>query len=378
MINFAMHCHLLLPDLFWPEPSAADVYNGLEIPALERLLAKGRQRAEGRQHAEDRQQTEDRQQADESPQAEAGEDISIAAEDWLCARFGLDPQAGWPIAPCSLLADGGEPGTHYWLRADPVHLRLEGGRLMLADSGVFSVSQQEAEGYADSLNAHFSGAGLVFYPLRPDRWYLRVAQAPALQTTPLAQAAGRSVDPLLPRGADAALWHARLNEIQMLLHGHALNQQREDAGALAINSLWLWGGGSLPKGLPAAFNAVWSRDSFAAGLAQAARVASRQLPGDAPELLRAGAGSGVHLVVLDQLRVAARYGDAHGWREGLLQLERDWFVPLLDALRRERIGMLSLHGLGPAGALSSEVTRGDLNRFWRRAKPLANYVGGIF
>ena len=349
MINFHMHCHLLLPDLFWPEPGKRDIYRGITTPALERLLAKGRQHTEA--------------------------EVTASAEAWLCHRFDLDPQGEIPAAPYCLLADGGVPGEHYWLRADPVHLRLEGGRLVLADSGAFPLSQQEAENLTDSLNAHFARDGLEFYPLRPDRWYLRVAQAPALETTPLAQAAGRSIDALLPRGADAATWQARLNEIQMLLHGHALNEQREAAGELAINSVWLWGGG-MSGSLAAAFNAVWSRDPFAAGLARAARIAARELPGDAAELLRSGTGAdtGVNLILLDRLRAPAQYGDAHGWREALQQLEHDWFAPLLDALRQERIGMLSLHALGPAGALSVEVTRGDLRRFWRRVKPLADYA----
>jgi len=350
MINFGMHCHLLLPDLFWPERDFADIYRGLETPALERLLARGRRHA-----------------AAEPPAA-------ASAEAWLSERFGVDKQGDWPAAPYCLLADGGEPGPHHWLRADPVHLELEGGQLLLADSGVFPISQQEAESLADSLNAHFSGDGLVFYPLRPDRWYLRVERSPALETTALSEAAGRSIDALLPRGDDAPYWRARLNDIQMLLHGHAVNEERESAGKLPINSVWLWGGGKLQEAVPAPFNAVWSRDPFAAGLAQAARVVARDLPGDAEDFLRACAGAGVDLILLDRLRAPAQYGDAQGWREGLQQLERDWFAPLLDALRQERIGMLSLHAPGPAGTLSLEATRGDLRRFWRRVKPLADYA----
>jgi len=350
MINFAMHCHLLLPDLFWPERDFPDIYRGLAAPALERLLAKGRR------HAAD---------------SRAG---ANSAEEWLCERFDVERQGDLPAAPFCLLADGGEPGTHHWLRADPVHLRLEGNRLMLADSGTFSVSQQEAESLAASLNAHFSGDGLVFYPLRPDRWYLRVVRVPALETTPLEQATGRSIDSMLPRGADSPAWRAHLNDIQMLLHSHAVNEKRESAGELPINSVWLWGGGRLPDTVPAPFNAVWSRDVFAAGLAQAARIAARKLPGDAAELLRAGASEGVNLIVLDQLRAPAQYGDAQGWRAGLAQLERDWFAPLLEALQQQRIGMLSLHALGPAGARSVEITRGDLRRFWRRVKPLAHHA----
>jgi hypothetical protein len=350
MINFGMHCHLLLPDLLWPERDFPDIYRGLELPALQRLLARGRRHGGG------------------------GPADTESAEAWLCQRFAVDKQGDWPAAPYCLLADGGEPGKHYWLRADPVHLKLEGGRLVLAGGGVFSISQQEAESLADSLNAHFSGDGLVFYPLRPDRWYLRVERVPALETTALSEAAGSSIDALLPRGTDAPAWRARLNEMQMLLHGHAVNDARENAGALPINSVWLWGGGSIANTVTAPCNTVWSGDPFAAGLAMAARLAARALPADAAELMRAGAGTGVNLILLDRLRAPAQYGDAHGWREGLQQLERDWFAPLLEALRQERIGMLSLHAPGPAGGLSVEVTRGDLRRFWRRVKPLADYA----
>ncbi|MBK5104299.1 MAG: regulator [Burkholderiales bacterium] len=350
MINSDMHCHLLLPDLFWPERDFPGIYRELGTPALEQLLAKGRLRVEA-----------------DPAEAET-------CEAWLCRRFGADRQGDCPVAPYSLLADGGEPGSYFWLRADPVHLKLEGNRLVLADSARFALSQLEAETLADSLNAHFSGDGLMFLPLRPDRWYLRLAQAPSLETTALAYAAGRSVDDLLPRGGDATSWRARLNEVQMLLHGHAVNAAREAAGELPINSIWLWGGGTLPEAAPVPFNSVWSGNPLAAGLAQAARIAARKLPVDAAELLHNGAATGVNLILLEDLREAAQYGDAHAWRTGLARLERDWFAPLLGELRQERIGMLSLHGLGPALALSVETTRGDLRRFWRRVKPLQDYA----
>ena len=341
-----MHCRLLVPDLFWPDRDFPDVYRELDTPALAQLLGKGR-----RQHAD-----------------------TTSVEAWLCEQFSVERQQDWPVAPYSLLADGGDPGAHHWLRADPVHLKLEGGRLMLADSGTFSISQHEAERLTDSLNAHFCADGVTFYPLRPDRWYLRCETAPALETTELAAAAGRSIDALLPRGGDAQTWRTRLNDVQMLLHGHAVNDERESAGKLPVNSVWLWGGGSMQERVSAPFNALWSRDAFAAGLAQAARIAARNLPGDAADFLRTSASEGVNLLVLDQLRGAAQYGDAHGWRESLERLERDWFAPLLQVLRQERIGMLSVHALGPEGALSAEVTRGDLRRFWRRVRPLADFA----
>jgi len=355
-----MHCQLLIPDLFWPEREFRDIYRELATPALEQLLGKGRRRTEF--------------VSVEAEQVTARQVAATSAEAWLCTHFGVDKQRDWPAAPYCLLADGGEPGRHHWFRADPVHLKLEGGRLVLADSGTFSISQQEAESVTESLNAHFFADGLTFYPLRPDRWYLRSETAPALETTELAAAAGRSIDTLLPRGADAQTWRTRLNDVQMLLHGLAVNEARESAGKAPINSVWLWGGGTLSDAVSAPIDALWSRDPLAAGLAQAARIAARDLPDNAADWLRASASEGVNLVVLDRLRGAAQYGDAHGWREGMQQLERDWFAPLLEALRLERIGMLSLYALGPEGVLAAEVTRGDLRRFWRRLKPLADYA----
>jgi len=339
-----MHCQLLVPALPWPDPDFRDIYRELKLPALERLLAKGRQH-----HTEAR-----------------------TTEAWLCERFGVERQGDWPVAPYSLIADGGEPGTYYWLRADPVHLKLEGNRLLLTESSAFCVSQREAEVLTDSLNAHFSRVGLTFYPLRPERWYLRAEGTPALETTALPQAAGKSIDTLLPRGADGSTWRAHLNDVQMLLHEHAVNVEREQADLLPINGVWPWGGGRLQGTLSAPFHAVWSGDALALGLAQAARIAARDLPAGATDLLRRSGDEGVSLIVLDSLHKAAQYGDADGWRSGLEQLERDWFVPLLDALTRGCIGMVSIHTLGLERVHSSEVTRGDLRRFWRRVKPLAH------
>ena len=53
-------------------------------------------------------------------------------------------------------------------------------------------------------------------------------------------------------------------------------------------------------------------------------------------------------------------------------MEELWFAPLLAALRAGRIGMLTVR-VPDAGA-SFETVRGDLRRFWRRPRPLANYA----
>jgi hypothetical protein len=77
--------------------------------------------------------------------------------------------------------------------------------------------------------------------------------------------AGRRVDSDLPKG-DSTLtrW---LNEVQMFLHCHPINQSRQGEGKPAVNSMWLWGGGKLSTTLPSAsFSGVWTDNPLAIGL----------------------------------------------------------------------------------------------------------------
>ena len=47
-------------------------------------------------------------------------------------------------------------------------------------------------------------------------------------------------------GEGAERWRALLNESQIVLHNHPINAVREARGAVAVNSLWFWGAGTLP------------------------------------------------------------------------------------------------------------------------------------
>jgi hypothetical protein len=216
---------------------------------------------------------------------------------------------------------------------------------------------------------------MTFYPMQPERWYVRLRDMPALRTTPLAAARGRDIDALLPAGDADRQWHRLLNEMQMLLYQHAVNDAREMRGALPVNSVWLWGAGryaALPR---RPYGRVRSRDPLAAGLGIASGAAIMPLPDDATQWLRGAPADGVELIVLDPLAVPASYGDAHAWRTRLEELERDWFAPLLAALRAGRVGMLTLHACGAGATFDVETTRQDLRYFWRRVHALSVYAG---
>lgn len=339
-----MHCHLLIPGLFPPfRPETRHALRDLSLPALATLLARGSRKT----------------LPDDSMDA------------WLCRSFGVEKQHDWPVAAFTLLADGGNPGGDFWLLADPVHLQLQRDRLVLADAANLDITQEEASSLTAALNGHFAAAGMRFFPTRPGRWHLRPAHPPAhLETHSLETAIGRNIRNMLPGGPDGKYWHSLLNEIQMLLHRHPVNEAREQRGLPPVNSIWPWGGGVLPSNPPSPFTHIWTAYALARGLAVAAGTPCASVPETAMEWLPAAQAGSHHLVILDALSAPALHGDVHRWRETLSHLERDWFGPLRQALSRGKISRLTLTAFDSGQARSFSASRTDLWKIWLRGKPL--------
>jgi hypothetical protein len=324
---------LIVPYLFPPARLLEAAAQDLRLPAWQILLARGRHvvcAAEG-------------------------------VEAWLCGALGIPRQQDFPVAPITLLADHGMAGEHYWLRADPVHLRVMRDRIVLADSSALSLSEAEADALALGISAHF-GAAFSPQPLQPSRWYMRFDSTPRLRTIPLSIAVGCDIDPLLPQGEDAMLFRTQLNELQMLLFEHPVNQAREARGELPVNSLWLWGGGCLPA-VPKQAVALYSNDADAGALGHFCGLEAAAMP----EHFSAGLLGENKLIVLDQLKEAGQYGDAFGWREAIGSLERDWFAPLLAHLRWHSS---AVRLVDPVNGKSLDLNRLDCWKIWRRTRPL--------
>lgn len=346
-----MNLHLLVPSLFWPDPALSEIYRDLPLPALENLLAK----------------------------CSCTEDKFEGIEAWLCGAFGVAKQHDWPVAPVTLLADRTEDvkaESGYWIRADPVHLRIEQDQIVLADSRVFQISSQEAVELTSSLNRHFAMTGdeIEFLPLRADRWYLRASKIPPATTHLLSEAANKGINELLPSGVNHTFWRSLFNEVQMVLHDHPLNQAREARGQPAVNGIWFWGGGIMPESQFSPYTRVWSNDVLSAALAMASDTDHAQLPPGAAEWQQSAA-TGSHLVVLLALQGQAQYADAYGWRENLKELERSWFVPLWAMSKQGRFDQITLTALGEKRSRSFTARRSDFRKFWRRTKPLSTYNG---
>ncbi len=248
---------------------------------------------------------------------------------------------------------------------------------MLVPGAALGLTRGEVDALCESLN-RTSRVALTLTPSarRPDCWYARLEDAAPPFNVPLLEAAGDDVDRHLRaqiercrRGQHVAA-HALLNELQMLLHDHPVNAAREARGEPAVNSVWFWGAGRPPA--RAGPLAVGERGRAArARSGTRGRHPSPALEVSADSWLERAPEDGRHLIVLDGLRLPHALVDVELYLAGLLALEARWFAPLLEALRVQRIGMLTLFAPDAPEALSIEIVRGDLRRFWRRPRALA-------
>ncbi|MFM9969945.1 MAG: hypothetical protein ACKVQK_16260 [Burkholderiales bacterium] len=334
---------LVLPGVFTRNPQLLDRLGTLALPALQRLLAKGR------------------------AESQSWEGI----DTWLMEKFNVARQQDWPSAPFSLLGHGTPPDNAFWAHADPVTLRADRDSLLLADASLLDINAEEAQAIGATVNKHFAEE-LQLHIAAPDRWYARFDNPPPGETTPLAKVTGRALEP----GRGAMRWFSLMNEIQMLLHDHPVNEAREARGAAPINGVWLWGAGRLAP-VHAAFKSVTTSSALARGLARHAGISNTDLPANANLWMEQSAVAGIHICFHEALATATKRGDAEAWLNALQNLEQFWFSPLLDALQSGRIGMLTLLLGAERTRVSIELVKNDLRRFWRRPKPLDRTLGSV-
>jgi len=352
-----MHVALVVPALFPTREALQDAFDELRLATLELLVARGRVTHEPR----------------------------ARFEAWLLQAFGRDAATDCtlPAGALTVIAEGGDAaaGAAHWTRADPVHLHLAREQLVLVPGAALNLKRAEVDALCEALNQHFAGR-LTLTPSagHPDYWCARLDDAKLPFNVPLLEAAGDDVDTHLraqsntadPANAvNAARAHALLNELQMLLHDHPVNVAREARGEAAVNSVWFWGAGAAPSTAQGPWHSVSADEPLALGLARIAGIRHRALEVSADSWLARAPEDGQHLIVLDGLRLPHALVDVDAFLAGLQALEARWFAPLLEALRVQRIGMLTLYAPDAPEALSIEIARGDLRRFWRRPRALA-------
>ncbi|HSV69641.1 MAG TPA: hypothetical protein VLI72_05975, partial [Methylibium sp.] len=184
-----------------------------------------------------------------------------------------------PFAARAAAADGLATGDLAWGLLSPVHWQVGRESLTMGDPEALGLDADMSRAFLDALRPLFESEGWRCAWGAPTRWYLAHESLAALPTASLDRVVGRNPDLWLPDHPAARPLKRLQSEAQMLLHTHPLNAQREAAGALPLNSVWLSGCGV------------------------------RQPEAAAPPRL------------LDALRGPALQGDADGWRAAWAALD---------------------------------------------------------
>ncbi|CAB1369396.1 hypothetical protein [Denitratisoma oestradiolicum] len=325
-----MRITFVIPGLLWPRQALLDTLTDLPLPALESLLGRARHGT-----------------PPPSPQ-----------HYWQSA-FSLDR---WAAAPLRRLGLGLEDDGRTWLCADPVHLQLGRQSALLGDPADLALEFEEARQLHASLAPLFDSMGELCFD-GPNTWHLALSAPPP--QVPEQLPVGASAVALLPEGPTARPWRRLLNEVQMSLHGHQVNQLRTAAGKPTIDSLALWGAGSRPQARRRPFNHLWSDDPLIWGLGHLGNIATRNLPASFETARRAVC---IHY---DGLIGPSRLHDAMAWREALARLESQWLAP---ALHHRAVDSIELLAWGEAGAIQLTLDAWQRRKFWRHPLPLAELV----
>lgn len=255
------------------------------------------------------------------------------------ALFGLPPSTG--LAALARLGEGCARDDRWWVRCDPVHLAVDGDRLLLLDNETLTLEVREAQRLRACVAEIFVPDGGVIEALAPTRWYLSLPAPEPLQATPMAEVAGHNIHDYLPEG-HARYWRTRLNEAQMVLHEALSGGHGGEAARGEANSIWLWGPGRAPADAAAhaAFTRVFTDDTLMRGMGCATGAAVAGLPAGVPDLDHAGST----LIVLRGAQGAVQYGDTEAWSSFLEAFVATWWQPLAAAVRAGRLARLSVIG----------------------------------
>lgn len=353
----------------WPAALAQDVCRGLEPAGLAALLSRARRPRGG--GGEGEVQPPERLAFHAFGHAPGEGDVPAAAVTW-------DEDAALRERPREGAAGRAPPASRPRLRADPVHLRPGPEAVRLFDASRLGLSGEEAAALAEALDRHFAPDGLRIEAPHPARWYAWTDAPPDAVFHPPGGVGGRrAAGEALPAGNEGGLWRRRLNEAQMVLHGHRVNEAREARGELPVNSVWFWGAGE--AGAPAPlFDEVRTRDPLVRALGARGGARVRTLDEAGAE---GGAGFEASLRYLvapgPELHRAVVERDVESWRRALARLEERWFAPLDEALAAGRVRRVVIDAGMRPGEAPFAAARGPAVRRWlprSRPRPFAGYL----
>jgi hypothetical protein len=200
------------------------------------------------------------------------QNINAGEQAQLNRYVSILPRA-WPMAAIMRQTDAADAANYRWLRADPAHVRAEMGVVRLLAIGDKTLTQAEADELIRPLKILFGDSGFLLSAPVPDRWYVMLPKDSRLpEFKSPSDAIGADIFSTMPQDDLARRWHMLLNEAQIILHNHPVNQARIAKSLLPMNSLYFWGAGVLPDQVSFMVDSVSTEDLEMRALASLAKT----------------------------------------------------------------------------------------------------------
>ena len=218
--------HLLIPFASSGDPGCVDARRDLELPMLEKLLARL-----------------------QPAQADEGEErmLSMPYERVLAREMGLGaPDGCIPWAAQALAQAGRDPGNEAWAWITPCYWQVGRDNIVMTPPQQLELSGEESQALVAAMQPWFEQDGIVLEYSAPTLWLARGGIFRGFASASLDRVIGHDIGPWLAQGDHARSIRRLQQEMQMLLYTHAVNDERAAAGQLPVNSFWVSGTGALP------------------------------------------------------------------------------------------------------------------------------------
>ena len=277
-------------------------------------------------------------------------DVIEAPYDWLAlvlAEIGATCEQEGRAALRMWGQTGDRPDA--WIAgADPVYLEARLDHLCLHALASPGLEREEMRTLFDHLQRTLGDGSPYGFARLGTCGYVSAEEPFATALLPAASLDLRVPNDFLPAGEAAARQRAVQSEIEMALHEHAVNVERESRGEQPVNSLWLWGGGIAPEQRTEATPPLFGNDPLATGWWLAHTAVTEPWPGSIEMCTEAAVAGFVAIVPCDEAVEPV-----------LLALRA-----ALAAKRLRRLVLLSRDGI------RIELRRAHALRIWRRTSPL--------
>lgn len=296
-------------------------------------------------------------------------------DDWLRIAFDLllpnSEQTKIPFASISASYDQLTCTDAWCLRIDPVFLRVDMDSAIMLAADELQLTEQEANEIAESINQHLKDDGIRIQITHPHRWYLLFDTSPEITTTPLHQVMRKDVHSFLPQGNKHQYWRSLLNELQMLLYTHPVNQQRDKRGLAPVNSVWLWGEGKLPEKKKMNWDKIYTDEPLIEILAKFFEIPCYELNQFQDTLHQPSDDKENILLVTTALEEYVHNQDIFAWINALQQLDSSLFQDIRDAFKMKRLQQCELY---PGNNSVYHVSLKQSRKWWKFNKPMTHFL----